>query len=167
MTSTATETWAIGYTKRDLSGVTKDKEVEVDGELKVKTDWGYAYYATFEEAHGALLSIVGSTGLDFVRFQFPEYVVMHMAEAAVELMRVTAKEVEAHPKPLFCDIDGQMAFFMQKGEVETPEDDDTRTFELIADHRNCTDEHCYSEDTVTGNEHPYADKLDDTEKYSH
>lgn len=144
MTEAATETWAVGYTARDFSR----PEVAIDDEGHIETKFEYAYYRNFDDAKEALLGILGISGLEMVRNEFPFHVISHMAQATVEFMNMTKEDFlkERHEDPMVCDVDGQMGFFLANREIKK---DESRkkylTFELVADHRKCTEDFCYGE----------------------
>lgn len=139
-----TETWAVGYTARDFSA----PEIHIDDKGHIETKFEYAYYKDFNEAKNAMLGILGASGLDMIANHIDSHAIVALAQATVEFMEMTEEEFKSDraDEPMIADIMGVMGFFLLNREVKSDEAKISgMTFELVADHRNCTKDFCYGE----------------------
>jgi len=95
-----------------------------------------------------LLSLLASVGLDMMRANMSGELVMHTAQATIEMLHMTEEDFksEREDDPMVCDIDGVMGFFLLGREVKEDEYNlPGVTFELVADHRDCTKDFCFGQ----------------------
>lgn len=126
--------WCIAVAQYSPESKTVDP---VDG--SVETFYNCALYPSFELAHFALLMILVGHSKSIDEVGAPDDVVAEHAQLTVDFLDVTEEDF-ADRKSMSVTSSNLFAYGISKGDM--PESFGGRHFTLVADHRECTDEHC-------------------------
>lgn len=124
-----------------------------------KSTLNYALYPDFNQSKDALLGIMSVTGLELMSDGAPQAEVMALATATLELLEM--KETDAVVRAMKGEVlsyeTPHTLFFFKEGDgsdlkqLAEAEDDLKLEFVLLADHRKCTEDFCFSENSVNQN----------------
>lgn len=112
----------------------------------------YSLYSNFMESKMTLLSIMGAAGLEMMESNEKQSALM-VADHAIKLMALSEREMkDDDPTHMILDfVTPVMIFFIKRGDgedlkafIKAMGDEDKIEMKLLADHRKCTPDFCYS-----------------------